>query len=51
MSDDKLLTDQQFKTLKLYCKIDQDFADVVLLLNFIVNLIKMVVELVSTKKK
>ena len=28
-----------------------DFADVVLLLNFIVNLIKMVVELVSTKKK
>jgi len=31
MSDDtKLLTDQQFKTLKLYCKIDQDFDDDVL---------------------
>ena len=26
----KLLTDQQFKTLKLYCKIDQDFDDDVL---------------------
>ena len=26
----ELLTDQQFKTLKLYCKIDQDFDDDVL---------------------
>ena len=26
----KLLSDEQFKTLKLYCKIDQDFDDDVL---------------------
>jgi len=31
MADDApLLSDQQFKTLKLYCKIDQDFDDDVL---------------------